>query len=195
MYLKELLEERLEEKEKLIQKMMDDAALKKAWRTMVTAVINTYKLSDGKVFLCGNGGSAADAQHIAAELTGRFYKDRSPLYAEALHVNTSYLTAVANDYTFDHIYERAVDAFCSSDDILIALSTSGNSENVIRAAKAAQKKGAKVIAFTGLHGGKLAEHSDIVLKVPSRDTARIQEMHIFLGHTLCEAIETDLFPS
>ena len=152
-------------------------------------------LKDGKkIYLCGNGGSAADAQHIAAELSGRFYYDRKPLPAEALHVNTSYLTAVANDYDFSQIYSRMVSAFGTKDDILIGISTSGNSANVINAIEVANKIGMKTIGLTGKKGGKLNDMSDICIKVPSDNVARIQESHILIGHILCEEVEKAIFP-
>lgn len=147
-----------------------------------------------KVLLCGNGGSAADAQHIAAELSGRFYYDRQPLYAEALHVNTSYLTAVANDYGFERVYSRLVRAMGRKNDVLIALSTSGNSQNVINAISNARKLGMITIGLSGEDGGKISEICEIMIKVPSRDTARIQEAHILIGHIICEIIESELFP-
>ena len=131
MYLNDLLEDRIKDHEKMMVALKNDAQLKKSWRAMVTLVINTYKVSGGKIFFCGNGGSAADAQHIAAELSGRFYKDRSALYAEAFHVNTSFMTAVANDYGYERVFSRAVDAYCQEDDVLFALSTSGNSKNIL----------------------------------------------------------------
>jgi len=146
-----------------------------------------------KILLCGNGGSAADAQHIAAELTGRFQFDRKPLYAEALHVNTSYLTAVANDYHYDKVFSRMVEAVGKSGDVLIALSTSGNSKNVVEAAKQARNQDMIVIGLTGRDGGELLQNSEICLKVPSNNTARIQESHIMIGHILCEKIENTLF--
>jgi D-sedoheptulose 7-phosphate isomerase len=149
--------------------------------------------NDGKILLCGNGGSASDAQHIAAELSGRFNYDRPPLYAEALHVNTSYLTAVANDYHFDQVYSRMVIAAGRKNDVFIGLSTSGNSANVVNALETAKKIGMKTIAFTGSTGGKLAS-SDVLLNVPSTNTARIQEIHILIGHIICELIEKTLFP-
>lgn len=146
-----------------------------------------------KVLLCGNGGSAADAQHIAAELTGRFYKDRPPLDAEALHVNTSYLTAVANDYGYDAVYARLVEARGHAGDVLVAISTSGNSPNILAAATAAREKGVTVIALTGEQGGKLGQLADHLLAVPSTDTPRIQEVHILIGHLWCAYIESSLF--
>ncbi len=148
----------------------------------------------GKILLCGNGGSASDAQHIAAELSGRFQYDRPPLYAEALHVNSSYLTAVANDYSYDKVYSRMVEAAGKKGDVLIAISTSGNSVNVVEAVKQAQKQEMMCIGLTGADGGKLKSLCDLSLRVPSKNTARIQETHILMGHILCEKIEKTLFP-
>jgi D-sedoheptulose 7-phosphate isomerase len=147
-----------------------------------------------KVYFCGNGGSAADAQHLAAEFSGRFYYDRPPLDSEALHVNTSYLTAVANDYSYDEIYARLVKAKMEKGDILIGLSTSGNSKNILRAFQEAQKKEVVTIGFTGETGGELKNLSDILVNVPSEDTPRIQEAHILLGHIVCEIVESKMFP-
>jgi D-sedoheptulose 7-phosphate isomerase len=148
----------------------------------------------GKVYFCGNGGSAADAQHLAAELSGRYYYDRPPLAAEALHVNTSYLTAVANDYSYDEIYARLFQAFGRPHDVLIGLSTSGNSMNVIRAFEEARKQGVFTVAFTGKTGGKMDGLVDMIFKIPSRDTPRIQEVHMLLGHSVCEIVEQKMFP-
>ena len=147
----------------------------------------------GKVLLCGNGGSAADAQHIAAELSGRFYIDRDPLFAEALHVNTSYLTAVANDYSFDDIYSRLIKGMGRENDILIGISTSGNSNNILNACDEANKLGMITIAFTGKDGGKLKGMCDLMINVPSEDTPRIQESHIMIGHIICEIVEEYMF--
>lgn len=147
-----------------------------------------------KILFCGNGGSAADAQHLAAELSGRFYYDRPALAAEALTVNTSFLTAVANDYSFDDVFARMVDSLGQEGDILIGLSTSGNSENVVRAFQKANDKGIITIALTGENGGKLAREADLVIKVPSADTPRIQESHILIGHIICELVEKTIFP-
>ncbi|KAF0203604.1 MAG: D-sedoheptulose 7-phosphate [Bacteroidetes bacterium] len=147
-----------------------------------------------KVLFCGNGGSAADAQHLAAEFSGRFYYDRPPLDAEALHVNTSYLTAVGNDYSFDEIYARLVKAKGNKGDILVALSTSGNSPNIIKAIEAAKANGLVSIGLTGETGGAMAEICDLIIKVPSKDTPRIQESHITIGHIICELVEATIFP-
>jgi len=146
-----------------------------------------------KVLFCGNGGSAADAQHLAAELSGRFYFDRDPLPAEALHCNTSYLTAVANDYGFDEVYARAIKGSGCAGDLLVGLSTSGNSSNILKAFDAAKAKGMQTIAFTGKDGGLLKDKTDFLLNIPSVDTARIQESHIMVGHILCELVEDRLF--
>jgi D-sedoheptulose 7-phosphate isomerase len=142
---------------------------------------------------CGNGGSAADAQHLAAELSGRFYKDRKALPSDALHCNTSYLTAVANDYSYDVIYSRLVDGTMNSGDVLIGLSTSGNSKNIINAFKTAKENGIITIGLTGESGGKMEILSDYLINVPSTDTPRIQEAHIMIGHIICELVESKLF--
>ena len=147
----------------------------------------------GKIWFAGNGGSAADAQHLAAELSGRFYLDRKPLPAEALHVNSSFLTAAANDYGYDQVYARLIEGCAHPGDVLVAISTSGNSANIIEAAMAAKKLGVFVIALTGESGGLLRDHCDLLLNVPSNDTPRIQECHIMIGHILCENIEKELF--
>lgn len=149
---------------------------------------------DGKVFFCGNGGSAADAQHLAAEFSGRFYYDRDPLFSEALHVNTSYLTAVANDYSYDEIYSRLIKAKGREGDILIGLSTSGNSKNIVKAMEQANQQNMITVALTGKGGGKLKEVADILINVPSNDTPRIQESHILIGHIICELVEAAVFP-
>ncbi|WP_020534150.1 D-sedoheptulose-7-phosphate isomerase [Lewinella cohaerens] len=148
---------------------------------------------DGKLLFCGNGGSAADAQHLAAEFSGRFYFDRPPLYAEALHVNTSYLTAVGNDYGYEESYARMVKAMGRKGDVLFAMSTSGNSPNILRAVAAAKEQGMTIVGFTGQTGGKLAEHCDYLLAVPSKDTPRIQECHMLVGHLICELVEEGMF--
>lgn len=159
---------------------------------IVTIATNVFR-NGGKVFFCGNGGSAADAQHLAAEFSGRFYFDREPLFAEALHVNTSYLTAVANDYGYEHIYSRLIQAKGSRGDILFGLSTSGNSENIIRAFDQARFQKVITIGFTGSGGGKMKDYSDYLIAVPSKDTPRIQEAHILLGHIICELVEKRMF--
>ena len=166
--------------------------LLKTIEDIVEVIFNCYK-NKGKVLFCGNGGSAADAQHLAAELSGRFYLDRPPLFAEALHVNTSYLTAIANDYSFNIIYARLVQAMGMENDILIGISTSGNSQNIIKAFETAKGRGMITIAFTGINGSKLKDLSDYIINVPSTDTPRIQESHIMIGHIICELVEEKIF--
>jgi len=159
---------------------------------IVTVVTNVFQ-NGGRVFFCGNGGSAADAQHLAAEFSGRFYFDREPLFAEALHVNTSYLTAVANDYGYEYVYSRLIRAKGSRGDILFGLSTSGNSANIVNAFEQAKSQSVITIGMTGKGGGKMKNYSDYLLAVPSKDTPRIQESHILLGHIICELVEKKLF--
>ncbi len=142
-----------------------------------------------KLLFCGNGGSAADAQHLAAEFSGRFYLDRPPLFAEALHVNTSFLTAAANDYGFDEVYARLVQAKGEAGDVLFCISTSGNSANILKAIQQARKQQLITVALTGKSGGKLPKYCDFLLNVPSVDTPRIQEAHIMVGHIICELVE------
>ena len=146
-----------------------------------------------RVYFCGNGGSAADAQHLAAELSGRFYTDRDALPAEALHCNTSYLTAVANDYSYDVIYARLVKGIAHQGDVLIGLSTSGNSGNILKAFEMAREKGVITVGFTGETGGKMKSISDFLINVPSKDTPRIQESHILVGHIICQLVEEEYF--
>ena len=174
------------------QAVLTDEALLTRLEQVVAACVQAFR-NGGKVLFCGNGGSAADAQHLAAELSGRYYLDREPLYAEALHVNTSYLTAVANDYDYDEVYARMVRAAGRAGDVLIAMSTSGNSENVLRAIADAKKLDMIVVGMTGESGGKMRDECDILLNVPSQDTPRIQEAHMLLGHLLCELIEKQVF--
>lgn len=153
-----------------------------------------YALQNGhKVLFCGNGGSAADAQHLAAELSGRFYFDRPPLPAEALHVNTSYLTAVANDYGYDKVFSRMIQGSGFEGDVLIGLSTSGNSGNILKAFDEAKKNKMKTVALTGSTGGKMKDAVDVLLNIPSDDTPRIQESHIMVGHIICEIVEAKMF--
>lgn len=158
----------------------------------VEIITNAFK-NGNKILFCGNGGSAADAQHLAAEFSGRFYKDRHALPAEALHVNTSYMTAVANDYSFDVVYSRMINGIGIKGDILVGLSTSGNSVNILNAIETAKEKGMITIGFTGESGGKMKKGCDILLNVPSTDTPRIQESHILIGHIICQLVEEQYF--
>lgn len=173
--------------------ILEDEELISRLQECVESTVAALKQGN-KVLFCGNGGSAADAQHLAAELAGRFYKDRPPLPAEALHCNTSYLTAVANDYSYEEIYSRLIKGVGRQGDVVIGLSTSGNSRNVVSALEAAKSIGMTTVALTGEGGGKVKAYADYLFTVPSRDTARIQEVHILLGHIYCQLIEGQLFP-
>ncbi|MBL7825695.1 MAG: D-sedoheptulose 7-phosphate isomerase [Saprospiraceae bacterium] len=172
--------------------VLSDEPLLQAVESSAKAFIATFQ-SGGKVLFCGNGGSAADAQHLAAELSGRFYRDREPLFAEALHVNSSYVTAVANDYGYDHVFSRMVKAAGRPGDVLVAISTSGNSPNILNAVESAKAIGMTVIGMSGSTGGKMKALCDILINVPSTDTPRIQEAHILIGHILCALVEQSLF--
>jgi D-sedoheptulose 7-phosphate isomerase len=177
----------------LKQRLLNDPATVQLIERMTDAIVAAYRAGK-KVFFCGNGGSAADAQHLAAELSGRYYYDRPALFAEALHVNTSYITAVANDYSFDEVYARWITAIGAEGDVLIALSTSGKSANVVKAVKQANKNGMVTIGFTGQDGGELKHDCAMTLRVPSTDTPRIQEIHMLVGHTICELVEATIYP-
>ena len=183
---------RIEESVAVKQLILNDSALLGRVEQAIAMCLKSLR-KGGKIWFAGNGGSAADAQHLAAELSGRFYFDRQPLPAEALHVNTSFLTAVANDYGYDHVYARTLQAGGREGDVLFAISTSGNSSNILRAADTALAMGINVIALTGASGGQLSTCCDLLLNVPSNDTPRIQECHIMLGHIICEMIEKELF--
>ena len=186
--IKSIISSSIEAKQKLL---LDEKLLNTLFE-VVNAWCNTLQ-DGGKILFCGNGGSAADAQHLAAELSGRFYFDREPLHAEALHVNSSYMTAVANDYSYEEVYSRMVRAQGKKGDVLVGISTSGNSANVVRAMEQAQKQGMIVVAMTGEKGGKMRDCCDYLISVPSNDTPRIQECHIMVGHILCELTEEQLF--
>jgi D-sedoheptulose 7-phosphate isomerase len=176
------------------QKILLDEVMLNTTIEVVNTIVKSFK--DGnRVYFAGNGGSAADAQHLAAEFSGRFYTDRLALPAEALHCNTSYLTAVANDYSFDEIYARLIRGIAHPGDVLIGLSTSGNSGNIIKAFEAARQKKVITVGFTGQTGGKLKPHCDFLFNIPSTDTPRIQESHILMGHIICELVEKEYFKS
>jgi D-sedoheptulose 7-phosphate isomerase len=186
--IRTIIKESIEVKERLL-----------ANETMLSTITTVSKLiteafqKGNRVYFCGNGGSAADAQHLAAEFSGRFYKDRQALPAEALHCNTSYLTAVANDYSYDDVYARLVEGITNTGDVLIGISTSGNSKNIVRAFEVARRKAVICIGFTGENGGKMRELADHLLNVPSNDTPRIQESHILIGHIICQMVEENYF--
>ena len=155
-------------------------------------IIRSSLAAGGQLLIAGNGGSAADAQHIAAELTGRFLRERRPLAALALHTNTSALTAIGNDYGYEHVFARELSAHARPADVLLAISTSGNSPNILRAIEVARQSNVSVIGLTGESGGRMRTACDVCLCVPSKSTARIQEMHITIGHTICELLEERL---
>jgi D-sedoheptulose 7-phosphate isomerase len=174
--------------------VLQDDILQEKIQNFAIKSIAAFK-DNKKMLLCGNGGSASDAQHIAAELSGRFYADRPPLYAEALHVNSSYMTAVANDYGYEATYARMVEAAGRKGDVLLGISTSGNSPNVVRAMQKAKELGMLTVGFTGKDGGEMKDICDIMICVPSIDTPRIQESHILIGHIICQLIEEEMFPN
>ena len=174
------------------QSFLADASNIVLIENICNSITNAFK-NGRKVLLCGNGGSAADAQHIAAEFSGRFKINRPALPAEALHVNTSYLTAVGNDYGFDVIYSRMIEGIGCEGDVLIALSTSGNSTNILNAVKAAKSKSMVTIGMTGISGGDMNDHCDFIIKIPSSNTPRIQESHILVGHIICQLVENNIY--
>lgn len=186
-----------------IRKIISESAEVKNTLLQTTSVLQTVEeivslmvqaLKNGnRIYFCGNGGSAADAQHLAAEFSGRFYIDRDALPAEALHCNTSYITAVGNDYGYDLVYARLIKGIANKGDFLVGLSTSGNSVNIIKAFEIAREKGVVTVGFTGDTGGKMKELSDYLLNVPSSNTPRIQESHIMLGHIICQLVEEQYF--
>jgi D-sedoheptulose 7-phosphate isomerase len=174
------------------QRILSDEKLLHTIEKIVSVITDAFKMGN-RIYFCGNGGSAADAQHLAAEFSGRFYADRKALPAEALHCNTSYLTAVANDYGFDVVYSRMIDGIGEMGDVLIGLSTSGNSANIVKAFEVAKEKGITTIAFTGITGGQMKSVSDYLVNIPSTDTPRIQESHITIGHIICQLVEEKYF--
>lgn len=174
------------------QQILENSVLIQNIQTVAETITKALQ-QNHTLWFCGNGGSAADAQHLAAEFSGRFYKDRPALPAEALHCNTSYLTAVANDYSYDVVYSRLIEGIAHAGDVVIGLSTSGNSTNIVRAFEAAKKKQVITVGFTGNSGGKMKQYSDYLLAVPSTDTPRIQESHIMIGHIICQLVEEYLF--
>lgn len=174
------------------EKILSDDQLLKTINDVSNLIVDAFR-NGNRIYFCGNGGSAADAQHLAAEFSGRFYTDRNALPAEALHCNTSYLTAVANDYGYDVVYSRLITGIANAGDVLVGLSTSGNSSNIMKAFEAAREKNVITVAFTGDTGGKMASLSDHLINIPSKDTPRIQESHIMLGHIICQLVEERYF--
>ena len=189
---KSIIDNRLAAHLAAVEALKADSALASRIEEAALAIVECFR-SGHKVYFCGNGGSAADAQHLAAEFSGRFYIDRDVLPSEALHCNTSYMTAVANDYSYDVIYARLISGVGCAGDILVGISTSGNSGNICRAFEVCRSKGIRTIGMTGEGGGKMKELSDILLNMPSADTPRIQECHITVGHIICEMVERAIF--
>jgi D-sedoheptulose 7-phosphate isomerase len=188
--VKDIIQASVDVKNKIL---LDDKILQTV-KDCVSVLVTAFQ-NGNKVLFCGNGGSAADAQHLAAELTGRFYTDRDALPAEALHANSSYLTAIGNDYGYDVVYSRLIKGIGNKGDVLVGLSTSGNSKNILHAFETAKEKGMVTIAFTGESGGKLKKLADHLINVPSDDVPRIQESHILLGHIICQLTEENIFNS
>jgi len=186
--VKEILNESIRVKKKIV----DDPSLLSQINQISSIIIEAYRRKK-KVILFGNGGSAADAQHIAGELVNRLYLEREALPAIALTTDSSVLTSIANDYDYSRIFARQVEALAKEGDVVIGISTSGSSSNVIEAVKTAKEKGAKTVGFTGNKGGKLAELVDFVISVPSDETPRIQESHITIFHIICCLVERELF--
>lgn len=183
---------RISEAIKLKKAILNDKQIINQVEYVITLMIDALKQGNG-VYFCGNGGSAADAQHLSAELAGKFYLDRAPLKAEAISINNSFLTAVSNDYDFEKAYARAVEAYTHKGDVLCLLSTSGNSENIVAACQKANQMGVVTVAFTGANSCELEKWANVTVKIPSTNTPRIQEAHMLLGHIICEHIEKSLF--
>lgn len=184
--------DRIQEAIDLKKLIISDSNLIERIKRSSELIISAYR-SGNKTLFCGNGGSAADAQHLAAELSGKFYIDRPPIHAEACHLNTSFMTAVSNDYGYEMVFARYIQAVGKKGDVLVCISTSGNSANIINAMQEAQRLGLNCIAFTGETGGQMAGLADVLINVPSTDTPRIQEAHILIGHIICELVERELF--
>ena len=182
--IKSIIQASIEVKQQVLQNEPLLSTIEQIVKTITASLQN-----GGRIYFCGNGGSAADAQHLAAEFSGRFYIDRKALPAEALHCNTSYLTAVANDYSYEVVYARLIDGIANKGDVLVGLSTSGNSANIVKAFEVAKQKGITTVGFTGLSGGAMKSLSDHLINVPSTDTPRIQESHILIGHIICQLVE------
>jgi D-sedoheptulose 7-phosphate isomerase len=186
--IKNIIESSIDVKKQLLS----DEAMLNQINVVTTTITDAFK-NGNSVYFAGNGGSAADAQHLAAEFSGRFYKDRKALPSDALHCNTSYLTAVANDYSYDVIYARLLEGLAKPGDVLVGISTSGNSANIVKAFEMAKTIGVVTIGFTGASGGKMKELSDYLINIPSNTTPRIQESHILVGHIICELVEIQIF--
>ncbi|MBN1819299.1 MAG: D-sedoheptulose 7-phosphate isomerase [Prolixibacteraceae bacterium] len=187
-----MIKKGIEQSIEVKQNILKDGALLEKIQKAANIITEAFQQKN-RVYFCGNGGSAADAQHLAAELSGRFYFDRPALPAEACHVNPSFTTAVSNDYDYESVFSRYIEGFGEKGDILVGISTSGNSGNILKALATAKSKGMFCIGFTGSTGGKMKNLVDILINVPSNDTPRIQESHITIGHIICEIVEQKLF--
>lgn len=189
---KGIIRQRLEEHRQTIEQILADERLQDMIAQVAETIVTCFKYG-GRVYFCGNGGSAADAQHLAAEFSGKFYLERDILPSEALHCNSSYITAVSNDLSFDMIYSRLISGIGKAGDVLIGLSTSGNSTNIVKAFEVCREKAITTVAFTGANGGQMRELSRLLINIPSTDTPRIQEAHITIGHIICELVEDEIF--
>ncbi len=187
------IKQKIEESISIKQKILESSSIIENINKAAQMIIESYRENKGKIFFAGNGGSAADAQHLAAELVGKFYLEREALAAEALTVNTSVLTSIGNDYAFNRVFARQLEANAKKGDVFVGLSTSGNAENILSALEMSGKIGVKTIGLTGETGGKMAGLCDLLIKVPSKDTPRIQESHIMIGHIICEIVEKEMF--
>ena len=186
------IQTRIKESIQNFSKLLESPPLIQNTEKAIRLIIDSLK-QNGKVLICGNGGSAADAQHFAGEFLCRFYKDRRPLACIALTTDTSTLTAIANDYSYTEVFSRQVEALGKPEDILIGISTSGSSKNVLEAFKVAKQKGLKTILLSGEKLKEIASLADLVINAPSSDTPRVQEMHLLIEHIICEEIERELF--
>lgn len=189
---KGIIRQRLEQHRQTIEQILADERLQDMIAQVTETIVTCFKYG-GRVYFCGNGGSAADAQHLAAEFSGKFYLERDILPSEALHCNSSYITAVSNDLSFDMIYSRLISGIGKAGDVLIGLSTSGNSTNIVKAFEVCREKAITTVAFTGADGGRMRELSRLLINIPSTDTPRIQEAHITIGHIICELVEDEIF--
>lgn len=189
---KGVIRKRLEQHRDVIGQILSDEKLQDMIAQITETIVTCFKYG-GRVYFCGNGGSAADAQHLAAEFSGKFYLERDILPSEALHCNSSYITAVSNDLSFEIIYSRLISGIGKAGDVLIGLSTSGNSVNIVKAFETCHEKAITTVAFTGSDGGRMRELSKLIINVPSTDTPRIQEAHITIGHIICELVEEEIF--
>lgn len=195
MSLESLINKRLEESFSVKKKMTESNELQSSIKESAEIILESYQKSGGCIFFAGNGGSAADAQHLAAELVGRFYLNRKSLNAEAITANSSSVTAIANDFGYENIFSRCLEGKGKAGDVFIGITTSGNSENIVNALLKCKELGIKTIGFSGARDGKIDSLCDVIIKIPSEDTPRVQEGHILVGHIICELVEKEMFPN